>query len=137
MVRTYFKEGTNGVLHLIQFDKVVKICFTIELPWLENKKGISCIPEGRYELVKRYSPRYKWHIHLKGVPARQLILIHPANHARKELKGCIAPVSTLTGPGRGDSSRLAMQKLKSILYAELEKKKKVFIIIKSKPNESK
>jgi hypothetical protein len=66
------------------------------------------------------------------VPDRSWILIHPANDAKTQLKGCIAPVTQLTGPGKGSESRLANEKLKALVLEALERKEKVFITIKSK-----
>lgn len=87
--RTYFPEGCNGAI----FWQGQMICASIELPWKDNQREVSCIPEGRYPLVKRYSPKFKWHLWVKEVKGRSLILMHPANDAQKELRGCIAPVS--------------------------------------------
>lgn len=126
LIRTYYPNGTNGEL---KYNGKL-ICYTIELPWLENKSQVSCIPEGRYELVKRFSVKYKHHLLVKAVAKRSYILIHPANDAKKELKGCIAPVSILTAEGKGLRSRIARDKLHSIIYPELEKGKPVFLTIK-------
>jgi hypothetical protein len=123
--RTYFPEGTNGILLL---DGVV-LCATIELPWKNNQSRISCIPEGQYQLIKRYSPHFRWHLQLRNVPGRQLILIHPGNDAITELKGCIAPVSLLTGIGKGDFSKLAFKKITSRLFPFLENGSSVFLTI--------
>jgi len=131
LIRTYLTNGVNGELLI----DGVKVCNTIELPWKENQSRISCIPEGEYELTKRYSLRFGWHLLLSKVPNRSFILIHAYNDALKESKGCIAPVSVLTGEGKGLRSRVALQLLLSIVYPELEKGNKVFIIIKSKSNE--
>jgi hypothetical protein len=68
-----------------------------------------CIPERRYSVVKRYSPKLKDHYLAADVPDCQYILIHPANNALLELKGCIAPVSIITGIGQGTLSVKAMQ----------------------------
>lgn len=132
LIRTYFPNGTNGEL----FYNGKRICFTIELPWLNNKSQVSCIPEGRYELEKRFSEKYKHHLLVKGVAKRSYILIHPANDAKKELKGCIAPVSILTAEGKGLRSRIARDKLHTNVYPELEKGNKVFITIKTKNDEA-
>lgn len=123
--RTYFPEGTNGILLL---DGVV-LCATIELPWKNNQSRISCIPEGKYQVIKRYSPHFRWHLQLRDVPGRQLILIHPGNDAVTELKGCIAPVSLLTGIGKGDFSKLAFKKITSRLFPFLENGSSVFLTI--------
>ena len=126
--RTYFPEGTQGILEW----NGTLVCYTIELPWLDNKKRISCVPEGEYILQKRFSPKFKWHLHLMNVPGRDLILIHPANDAKTELLGCIAPVTKYTGIGKGIYSRKALEKLKALVYAALERDEVVKISIQSK-----
>lgn len=131
LIRTYFPNGTNGVLRQAQDDKKSIICYSIELPWLDNKHRVSCIPEGKYELTKRYSPRFGWHLLVNNVVNRSYILIHAYNDALKESKGCIAPVSICTGEGKGNNARLSLKKLLAITYPELEKRNKVFITIKS------
>ena len=88
LYRTYNAEGTTGDLYI----DGVFICHTIELPWLDNEPRRSCIPEGRYALQKRCSPKFDDHLLVTGVKNRSMILLHPANHATKELSGCIAPV---------------------------------------------
>ncbi|MDG1398081.1 MAG: DUF5675 family protein [Polaribacter sp.] len=125
--RTYFPEGTQGMLLL----NGVVICYTIELPWIQNKRNISCVPEGLYTLQKRYSPKFNYHLHLKNVADRRLILIHPANDAKKELEGCIAPVSYHTGIGKGNSSRKALHKLTSLVLPALVKNTQVQLRITS------
>jgi hypothetical protein len=67
-----------------------------------------------------------------NVKGRDGILIHPANDAKKELRGCIAPVTELNGPGKGSQSRLANEKLKALVQEALARNEKVFITIKSK-----
>jgi Family of unknown function (DUF5675) len=131
LIRTYYPKGTNGNL----LSDGLGLCHTIELPWLDNQHGISCVPEGRYELVKRWSDSKKWHLLVCDVPNRDLILIHPANDALKELKGCIAPVTTLIGQGRGEDSRVVFNKLKNWIYPILERNEKVFLNIKSNQDE--
>ena len=125
LFRTYDPEGTNGELKLV-------VCNTIELPWLQNQRNVSCVPEGRYELRKRFIKKFGLHLLVVDVPDRSWILIHPANDAKTQLKGCIAPVTQLTGPGKGNESRLANEKLKALVLEALERKEKVFITIKSK-----
>ena len=125
LFRSYDPEGTNGELKLV-------VCNTIELPWLQNQRHISCIPEGRYELVKQFAPKYGLHLLVLDVKGRDGILIHPANDARRDLRGCIAPVTTLTGAGKGSDSRVANEKLKVHVLEALDRNEKVFITIKSK-----
>ena len=104
--RAYFKEGTNGTLFCPQ----VFLCHTIELPWKNNKRNISCIPEGVYEIEPRFSKRFKHHLIVKNVTGRSYILFHPANDAKKDLEGCIAPVTYLNGIGKGLHSKDALQR---------------------------
>lgn len=124
----YFPEGTNGVLSL----NSKEICKTIELPWRNNKARVSCIPEGKYKIRKRYSAKFKWHLELINVKNRKYILLHPANNALKELNGCIAPVSQITGEGRGNESRKAFEKLKNLVFPYLENGFVVKLIVTKK-----
>ena len=126
LIRTYFPNGTNGE---ILFNGT-RVCSSIELPWINNEHQVSCIPEGRYELKKRSTPERGEHLILANVPGRQLILIHAANDAKKELKGCIAPVSILTAEGKGSQSRIALAKLNAIVFPVLNEKKQFFLTIK-------
>ena len=114
ITRTYYPTGTNGMLSY----KGQHICATIELPWRFNEPQVSCIPEGHYPLVKRTNRKHGHHLMVCDVPGRSLILIHPANDARKELKGCIAPVLITTGIGKGLASRAACAKLHDLIEAE-------------------
>lgn len=115
--RRYFSSGTNGIL---SFDGK-EISKTIELPWKDNQRRISCIPEGSYRIRKRFSEKFKWHLEVINVKSRDLILFHSANNALKELQGCIAPVSELTGEGKGIRSRIAFERLKETVFPYLEK----------------
>jgi Family of unknown function (DUF5675) len=132
LIRTYFDLGTNG--KILALGRL--ITYTIELPWLDNLTQISCIPEGRYELVKRWSPKFNRHLQVMNVSQRESILIHPANDAMHELKGCIAPVSLITGVGKGSSSRLALETLTSLVYGALDQFDPVFLTIKTDNYES-
>ncbi|CAN5836915.1 hypothetical protein BH11BAC4_BH11BAC4_18750 [soil metagenome] len=109
--RFYFPGGTNGML----YHNGKLVCYTIELPWLNNEPLHSCIPEGIYRVSMRHSNKFGLHMQLHGVPGRSLILFHPANDAATELKGCIAPVTMLTGEGKGALSRKAFEKLKKLI----------------------
>ena len=131
LIRTYYPEGTNGkILHGGRL-----MMYSIELPWKENQTGVSCIPEGRYELIKRWNPKFNRHLQVMNVSQRENILIHPANDALHELKGCIAPVSVITGVGKGLRSRMALETLTSLVYGVLDQHDHVFIKIKSGPYE--
>ena len=125
--RTYFPEGTNGKLEC----EGKFICNTIELPWKKNETKVSCITEGKYFIRKRYSKKFQWHLEVLNVKNRSLILFHPANNALKELNGCIAPVTKLSGPGLGLMSRKAFAKLKDLVYKALDGRESVELIVQS------
>jgi len=128
LLRTYHPQGTNGEIWM----DGEQLCYSIELPWLDNLRNISCIPEGTYSLSKRHSKRFGWHILIKNVPARSGILFHPANDAKRELRGCIAPVSQLTGIGKGGNSRVAFEKLRQHVYTLLDQGQQVYLQIENK-----
>ena len=132
LIRTYYPTGTNGK---IQYQNRLMM-YSIELPWKDNLAQVSCIPEGRYELKKRWSPRLHRHLQVSDVPARECILIHPANDALRELKGCIAPVSLIIGQGKGIRSRIAMDALNNLVYGAMDLDDRVFLNIKTDPYES-
>jgi hypothetical protein len=127
LTRTYFPNGTNGKLEC----EGKLISYTIELPWKRNETKVSCIPEGKYFIRKRYSPKFKWHLEIMNVSKRRFILFHPANYALTELNGCVAPVSKLSGPGMGLLSRKAFNKLKDMVYKSLDKNGSVELCITS------
>ena len=124
--RTYQPNGTNGILNINgEF-----ICFTIELPWHNNLPQISCIPEGEYKTVARFSKKHGSHLLIKDVPGRALILFHPANNAIKELRGCIAPVLTQSGAGTGTASRKAFNKLMATVLLAIGNEQILITILK-------
>lgn len=127
--REYHKEGTNGILRID--DKI--LCFTIELPWRNNIRMKSCIQEGRYGVVLRYSTRHKNHLMLTGVAGRTLILIHRATNASRQLRGCIAPVMELIGHGRGKGTERAFLLLMDTVFKSLEKGQQVWLTIEEMP----
>ena len=64
--------------------------WTVERPWLDNARNISCIPTGRYDLIRVNSPTFgpnTWEI--ANVPNRTHILIHAGNTAAN-VEGCVA-----------------------------------------------
>ena len=65
------------------------ICETLELPWRDNLRGISCIPEGAYECKLAMSPSRGYKVYwLQDVPGRKDCQIHIGNFP-KDIRGCI------------------------------------------------
>jgi hypothetical protein len=82
--------ATYGELKVVQNNKILFQCKTIERGWLDNESRISCIPEGSYNVVKTYSNRFKRNLYLvEDVPGRAGIRLHSSNFA-SQLNGCIA-----------------------------------------------
>ena len=127
LTRVYKSGGTNGTLTLNGHF----VCFTLELPWKDNKQDISCIPEGKYELKARYSQKYRRHLEVIDVYKRNPILFHPANNAMEELNGSISPVMHLTGIGTGIYSKYALDRLLSIIFQAKDRKEKITLDINS------
>lgn len=91
------------------FRNNVMISKILELPWLNNKRSISCIPNGKYRVTKEQpipaddpntpvdesggrKARPYVHFRIHGVPGRQGILIHPVGDVKDSL-GCMGPGS--------------------------------------------
>ncbi len=93
--RTRFeKVQTTGILWVLNGRQTLYSSFTLELPWINNERYVSCIPLGSYDVTKRHSARFGDHFHVLGVPGRRLILIHHGNFYH-DTKGCILPGKTL------------------------------------------
>lgn len=75
-------QGTEGLLVHDDFT-----CRTLELPWRENQRQISCIPAGEYDVEVRLSNKYGRVYWVRRVPNRTYILIHSGNFAGDKSKG--------------------------------------------------
>lgn len=82
---------TLGDMMLFNASGQIFKCETLELPWYNNQKKISCIPTGVYSWVKVGPSKnipYD-HIAILNVSGRDGICIHKANYVG-QLLGCIA-----------------------------------------------
>ena len=125
---TFTKESTIGELFL----NGERICDTLENPWIDNQRNVSCIPQGIYpvrlRLPRESATRDYIHLLVKDVKYRDYILIHIGNTA-KDTSGCI-----LVGLGSQQdfvsNSTLAMDLLiKEIIHLGAEN---INLIIKNK-----
>ena len=92
---SFSKKQTIGRGYLLDDNDTIIFDFsTLELPYLKNKRNISCIPKGKYKVKKRYSDKFKNHFHILDVPNRDFILIHRGNYYT-QLRGCILVGSDL------------------------------------------
>jgi len=125
---TFTEQSTMGEL----FVNGERMCDTLELPWWDNQRSISCIPAGEYSVrlrpARQSATRDYLHLLVQDVKDRSYILFHRGNTA-KDSRGCI-----LVGQGSQQdivyNSTLAMDLLmKEILYLGGENIK---LIIKNK-----
>lgn len=85
------------------------VLHTIERPWKNNERGVSCIPAGRYRVRFTMSKRFHCKLYeVMDVPNRSGIRIHAANWAT-QLEGCIA-LGVTRGQGLVLQSRIAIQR---------------------------
>jgi len=79
-------------------------CYTLERPWLNNQRGVSCIPEGTYHGAIQPSPHFRRDLpELLDVPGRSQILIHMGNKPADSM-GCV-----LVGKERDEDGHMVMR----------------------------
>jgi hypothetical protein len=92
-------EGTFGTLTFNNF-----FCYTVEKPWVNNVRYMSCIPPGDYFLEYYDSPKFGPSCIIHGGTVSKFpdgnferygILIHPANWS-SDVTGCIGLGETMT-----------------------------------------
>lgn len=119
-------QGTFGELVADDFT-----CKTVEREWLGNRRNVSCIPAGDYQLIPHHRPSgelvYAVVNESLGVyryphedAKRDLILIHTGN-IMTDLAGCIAPGAEhagIFGKFGVNRSRDTMTELKKHLAME-------------------
>ena len=77
-------RATFGVL----LDGGLPFCVTVERPWKNNERGVSCIPAGTYVCRRVNSPKFGDTFEVTEVPNRSSILFHKGNVA-EDSHGCI------------------------------------------------
>jgi hypothetical protein len=85
---TFTKESTVGKLYVNgEF-----YGYTLELPWKDNERRVSCIPQGVYDVRKRdgaESGKFNYeHLYILNVPNREYILFHIGNKP-SDILGCV------------------------------------------------
>lgn len=88
--RSYGKHQTTGHLTFCDGDKRILDIKTIEPPYLNNQKFISCINSGDYWVYRHVSPKFGDCFKIQKVPKRSNILFHPGSF-KKNTKGCVLP----------------------------------------------
>lgn len=83
--KVYTDTGTKGLLYTAENSYPF---YTMENPWLDNRKTDSCIPLGTYTCKPVNSPRFGKTIEVTDVPNRSHILFHAGN-SPDDTDGCI------------------------------------------------
>lgn len=81
----------NSIIGRLYLNKEY-VCDTLENPYINNERNISCIPEGKYN-VRMRTPRESatrdyLHLLVQEVPDRSYILFHKGNRP-EHTQGCI------------------------------------------------
>ena len=113
-------SGTFGII--TEDDKT--ICFTLELPDLDNERNISCIPCGVYNVERHVSPSKGLCFEVEGVNDRDDILIHKGNWCA-DSQGCII-VGRYSGMIQG---KLGVGTSKKTMDMLLDRYKKGFTLV--------
>jgi hypothetical protein len=107
------------------------LIYSLELPWKDNQKDVSCVPLGTYKLIPYTSPKHDstWYLEneelgVGGAGAqRSFCEIHSANWV-SQLEGCIAlglEDAPMYNPQEGEivpaveQSALAINRIKNVL----------------------
>lgn len=81
--------GTFGELIAPSKGGLFSALKTCEDDWRDNQRNISCIPAGRYRLVRTVYYKHNYEtFEVTPVPNRHRILIHPGN-TEEDTDGCI------------------------------------------------
>lgn len=88
------EEFTTGLLEVRRPNQEPFRAVSLERPWKDNERNISCIPPGLYKVIKtthKSLPAFR----VLDVPGRSGILIHIGNFIHQS-EGCILPGKMVT-----------------------------------------
>lgn len=130
--RTYHDNYTTGIIVVFDGDKILSKACSLELPWLNNQRNVSCVPEGEYWAIKEISPTRGKIFRLLYVHGRSGILFHKGNFVAgyvKDSEGCILP-GTYFEDINGDGNLDVVESTKAMdaLWDIMPDKFKVIII---------
>lgn len=126
--RKYNYSETQGLWLVLDDNKIIYQCVTIELPRIKipyqiNASSVDCILEGTYPAIHYYSPTKGLVFLLKNVPGRDSVEVHIGNYVtglQVDSHGCILPGSHFedrNGDGFIDvvDSKKTMDELRALL----------------------
>lgn len=122
-------------------------CYGVELPWNDNRRGLSCIPPGEYLAELYDSPAHGLVYQLIDVPGRSNIQIHAANFGDlrdkdgdgdregNQLEGCLAPgddIAVIADQRDSNRPKLGVTNSRNTLrrfMAAMEGEKRIRVVI--------
>jgi hypothetical protein len=129
------KNQVTGTLKITDAGSVVFECKTLELPWKNNERRVSCIlpdpddPSTKIYVLKRtnQSPSFKYpHLDILDTPDRTAVKIHAGNY-HTQILGCVLVGESLVdmnNDGELDvtSSRKTLDKIMALVpeFSELQ-----------------
>ena len=110
---TFTEESTVGKLYVNgEF-----YGYTLELPFKNNQRRVSCIPKGVYDVRKRdgaESGKFKYeHLYILNVPNREYILFHIGNKP-SDILGCVLLGETKSDNFVGHSTKAFKNLMKNL-----------------------
>jgi hypothetical protein len=125
--RIAFTEfGTFGVI----LEGGIPFALTLERPWLDNKRNVSCIPAGHYTCKRFHSEKHPNTFEVQDVDNRTGILFHTGN-LMEHSAGCILIGETFD-PYKGQPAILSSAKGFDEFMSKLEGEIEFELIIQDK-----
>ena len=119
---------TFGVLFR---DDGIPFALTLERPWLNNQRSVSCVYPGVYRAIRHRSSKFGETFWLQDVPGRSEILFHKGN-IDDDSRGCIL-VGEQFNPVRGEDGITASREGFAEFMRLLDGKNEFTIEIKDVP----
>lgn len=138
--KTRTTKSTEGELHingsfecytLEDVDRGLKQSMPLDEIKMRKIKGETCIPEGRYRVIKQFWPKHGKHfLMLVDVPGYQGIFIHVGNKA-DDSEGCLLVGSSNTKQGDDfiEQSKKALEALETKAFLADSKGEEIWITI--------
>ena len=113
-------DMTLGVCHVEDEQGYSFMGYTLEPPWLDNRRNISCIPKGKYDLgwrtVGSYAEKYKKKgypgaLEIMNVPDRSAVLCHSGNWPKDSLGCVLLGATSVPNDKMVGNSRIATERL--------------------------
>ena len=86
------QRGTFGVLRY----QDIPFALTLEPPWRDNQRNLSCIPAGIYTCAVTRSPKFGLTYEITGIPGRDHVLFHRGNYLG-DTEGCVLVAEEFSG----------------------------------------